>query len=68
MTDTELTTKLEELHVSLGNCHIEIEKNKANAAYLKGQIKEFEKELKRREKWAESMTNGNANTEPKNAA
>ena len=54
MTDSELTTKLEELRKDLASHEQAIQAAKSNAAYLKGQIKVFEKELKRREKWAET--------------
>lgn len=57
MTDTELTTKLGGLRTEVAEVESGIDNARARLAYLKGQIKEFEKELKRREKWAEK-TNG----------
>ena len=68
MTDKELTDILQDKREELAKVELSLTDLKAHKAYLTGQIKTFEKELKRREKWAESMTNGNANTEPKNAA
>lgn len=53
MTDTDLQTKLEELRANLSSAQSTIENARDYSAQLKYQIKEFEKELKRREKWAE---------------
>lgn len=57
MTDTELTTTLNNLHDALSGHEKELERLKATIAYQKKQIKVFEKELERRKKWAEK-TNG----------
>lgn len=61
MTDKELTDILQDKREELAKVELSLTDLKAHKAYLSGQIKTFEKELKRREKWAESMTNGNAN-------
>lgn len=61
MTDKELTAILHDKRNELAKVELSIADLKAHKAYLTGQIKTFEKELKRREKWAESMTNGDAN-------
>jgi hypothetical protein len=55
MTDKELTDILHEKRNELAKVEVSLTDLKAHKAYLTGQIKTFEKELKRREKWAESI-------------
>lgn len=54
MTDNELTQQIQDKRKDLASHEQAILAAKANAAYLKSQIKEFEKEQKRRKKWAET--------------
>ena len=56
MTDKELTDILHEKRNELAKVELSLTDLKAQKAYLTGQIKTFEKEQKRREKWAKEVT------------
>jgi hypothetical protein len=56
MTDKELTDILHEKRNELAKVELSLTDLKAHKAYLTGQIKTFEKEQKRREKWAKEVT------------
>lgn len=53
MTDTELTTKLESLKAEAEKVNKDISMLQDHGKYVKKQIAVHEKELKRRQAWAE---------------
>jgi predicted nucleic acid-binding Zn-ribbon protein len=68
MTDKELTDILHDKRNELAKVELSIADLKAHKAYLSGQIKFFEKELKRREKWAKEVTKRDENSNLRNEA
>jgi len=61
MTDNELTQQLQDKREELAKLEKDMVALAEHKAYLKGQIKAFEAEQKRREKWAQKV-NGNGAT------
>lgn len=68
MTDKELTDILQDKREELAKVELSLTDLKAHKAYLTGQIKTFEKEQKRREKWAKEVTKRDENSDLRNEA
>lgn len=60
MTDKELTDILHEKRNELAKVELNLTDLKAHKAYLTGQIRAFESEQKRREKWAAKVNGDDA--------